>query len=281
MIALNHRLPAVCKTLLLLLLMTFLSCEEAADWDLQTEVPQTLVVEAQLTNELKYQHIYLSRPFGMLNDEAAGVSGAQVMVQAGNQAMVFQESSEKAGHYFSQVPVSTSIGVDYVLNIETEGKHYQAHTYMVPVLPSAGPQWVYHEENGLYSIQWPAGPYNPFEQAMYEAIISWDHLVGSNPSDTLTSVRLLYYTFNTIDVSYSIFPQDEEAVYFPRNSMAIVKKYSLNEEHAAYLRALLAEAEWQGSLFEDARGNLPTNISNGGLGFFSASSVLSDTLIVN
>ena len=96
----------------------------------------------------------------------------------------------------------------------------------------------------------------------------------------LTKAKLFFYTFNTIDVSYSVFPQDKEKVYFPKGSKITEKKYSLTNEYAAYLRALLAETEWQGSLFENARDNLPTNISNNGLGYFSICSVISDSLIV-
>ena len=114
---------------------------------------------------------------------------------------------------------------------------------------------------------------------MYEADISWGHL-PVYASDSLTKARLTFYTLNTIDVSYIIFPQDKEEVYFPYGSIAILNKYSLTDEYAAYLRALLAETEWQGSIFEDARGNLPSNISNGGLGYFSACSVIADTVVV-
>jgi hypothetical protein len=115
---------------------------------------------------------------------------------------------------------------------------------------------------------------------MYEADISWEHIPGFDHPDSVSRVMQKYYTLNTIDVSYVIFPQEKEEVLFPAGSIAIVKKLSLTDEYGAFLRALLAETEWQGSLFEEARGNLPTNISNGGLGYFSACSVIADTLIV-
>ena len=48
---------------------------------------------------------------------------------------------------------------------------------------------------------------------------------------------------------------------------------------AAYLRALLMETEWQGGAFDEASANLPTNITNGGLGYFAVCGVLADTLV--
>jgi hypothetical protein len=152
---------------------------------------------------------------------------------------------------------------------------------MIPVIPSwplvivpAG------DPDTLRQIQWIAPAYNPDEMAMYQVDVDWSHLPGYDPSDTLTRARLYRYTLNTIDVNYIIFPQDKEEVFFPVGSILIARKFSVNENYGNYLRALLSETEWQGSLFEEIRGNLPTNISNGGLGYFSACSVLADTLIV-
>jgi len=261
-------------------ILLLISCEETIDWDLQTEKINSVVVDAQLTNELKFQHIHLTKPFEQQNSQVEAVSGANILVRTDNSQVIFIESPDHPGHYFSDWPAATSINKTYELIIQYEGKEYLAETYMIPVLPSQAPQWIYHADKGLYSIQWPAGPYSQNQQAMYEAVISWSHLVDSTYSDTLTYARIMYYTFNTIDVSYVIFPQDKEQVFFPGNSIAVVKKYSLTYEYASYLRALLAETEWQGSLFEEARGNLPTNISDGGLGYFCACSVISDTLVV-
>ena len=39
------------------------------------------------------------------------------------------------------------------------------------------------------------------------------------------------------------------------------------------------ETEWQGGVYDENSASLPTNISNGGLGFFGVSAVLSDTLL--
>jgi len=263
------------------LLLIFMGCEEKIDWNLQSEQVNTIVVDAIITNEIKFQHIHITKPFTNQNDTAVPVSGAQVSIKTDNFTTLFLESPENPGHYYSDYPGAGSIDITYKLNIQYENETYSAETYMIPVLPANLPTWQYDENKGLYKINWNAPQYNPSEQAMYEAIISWSHLVDSTIKDTLTMARMKFYTLNTINVSYNIYPQDIEEVWFPKNSKAIVKKYSVTDEYGDYLRTLLAETEWQGSLFEEARGNLPTNISNGGLGYFSACSVISDTLIVH
>lgn len=268
------------KIFILFLFALFTSCEEKINWDLKTEQVNTIAVDAIITNEIKYQYIHLTKPFTNQNDTAVPVSGAYVSITTNNFTILFLESSDNPGYYFSEYPAAGSIDITYELNVQYEEKTYTAETYMVPVLPAILPTWQYDANKDLYKIQWNISQYNPAQQAMYEVFVSWSHLVDPSIPDTLTMAKMLNYTLNTINVNYTIFPQDKEEVWFPRNSIAIVKKYSVTDEYGDYLRALLAEAEWQGSLFEEARGNLPTNISNGGLGYFSACSVISDTLIV-
>ncbi len=262
------------------ILVILTSCEEKIEWDFPEKSYNTIVVNAILTNELKRQEIRLSRPFSDPSQIPEPVSGATVNVQADGFVVPFYESDDEPGLYQTQQPAAATVGKTYNLQINADGMTYTASTYMVPVLPPNYPSFQFVPDTGLYRIRWNNPQYSPFEQAMYEADISWGHLPGFNSHDTLTKARILYYTLSTIDVSYVIIPQDKEEVYFPKGSIAILKKYALNDEYTAYLRSLLAETEWQGSLFEDARGNLPTNISNGGLGYFSTCSVISDTLIV-
>lgn len=255
------------------------SCEEKTGWEISAGA-DTIVIEAIITNEYKNQRIRLTKPYLNPNGEAVPVSDATVYIQAGNSVEPFYESEVLPGNYFTAQPAAASINQIYRLVVEVDDRVFTAEAVMEPVLPANNPGFVRNTATGLYRLQWNNPQYNPFEQAMYEAVVSWSHLVDPAITDTLTYARMMYYTLKTIDVSYNIFPQDKEEIFFPKNSYVIVKKYSVSDQYGAYLRALLAETEWQGSLFEDARGNLPTNISNGGLGFFSVSAVISDTLVV-
>lgn len=259
--------------------LLMVSCEEKTDWDIP-EGADTIVIEAIITNEYKNQRIRLTKPYLNPNGEAVPVSDATVYIQAGNSVEPFYESEGLPGNYFTAQPAAASINQIYRLVVEVDDQVFAAEAVMEPVLPANNPGFVLNPATGLYRLQWNNPQYNPFEQAMYEAVVSWSHLVDPSITDTLAFARMMHYTLKTIDVSYNIFPQDTEEIFFPKNSYVIIKKYSVSEEYGAYLRALLAETEWQGSLFEDARGNLPTNISNGGLGFFSVSAVISDTLVV-
>ncbi|MEN0046930.1 MAG: hypothetical protein AAF806_07735, partial [Bacteroidota bacterium] len=85
-------------------------------------------------------------------------------------------------------------------------------------------------------------------------------------------------TFSSVHLSALSRPE-KEIVSFPKGSQVIVKKYGLNDDFAAYLRAKAIETEWNGTFFYSTAENLPSNISNDALGFYSTCAVLVDTLI--
>jgi len=275
----KHPINISTPVLIILLLILF-SCEEKTDFELHPAPTNTLVIDARLTNENKQQEIRLSKTYLSPSGEAEPVSGAEIWVTFNGSQVNFIEESVTPGLYKTAEAVATAINTLYHLHVAYENKVYEAETYMIPVANPNPITFSPATQTGLYRINWNNGQYSQSEEAMYEADIHWEHLLPQAIEDSLTRARLLFYTLSTIDVSYLIFPQNKEEVLFPAGAIAVLKKYSVTPAYGDFLRALLAETEWQGSLFEEARGNLPTNISNGGLGYFSASSVIVDTVVV-
>jgi len=265
--------------LFMLPIMLWSSCEKETEWDLDNIPPTAIVVDALLTNEFKIQQLTLHYPVANMNDTPLPVSNAQVMVSWPNRTIAFTESATDPGVYVSNQPFTVGINRTYHLTIRKDTSELTAQSYMIPVLPFEAPSFHYNKKNGLYSLNWNNGQYSFREQAMYEATIHWDHLPGYNHPDSLSKARVLFFTFTTIDVGYNIFPQNYETVWFPEGSIVYIAKYSLNPEHGAYMRGLLSETQWQGSIFETTRANLTSNIANG-LGYFATSAVIRDTIIV-
>ncbi len=263
-----------------LLLLISSACEKTVDWDLQTEETDTIVVEAIITDEHKTQEIKLSKTISNMNDIPEPVSGAKVLVSFSSFEIEFLESEMNSGSYYSEVPFKASSDQIYNLSIESDEEFYEAQTVLVPVYPFTPPPFSYNEELGLYTLYFNTYQYNPIEQSMIEIEIDWSHLPGYSDPDSLSRAKMQYFFLKTLDVSYIVFPQDKEQVYFPEGSIAVFTKYSLTDEYGAFLRALLIESQWQGSVFEGARGNIPGNISNDALGFFTACGILRDTVVV-
>jgi len=268
------------KNVVILAPLFLISCEKLIDWELETTHRKYIVVESTITNELKYHQVRLTWSVAEMNELPEPVSDASITISWADEQVDFIPAPNRQGIYISKTPFVGVINRDYRLSIIKDTFQLYAETYMIPVFEANWPVFDINSRSGLYSINWKNEKYNPIEQSLYEAEITWGHLPGYDHPDSVSKARLFSYTLSTIDVSYLIFQQEKQRVLFPKGAIARVSKYSLTREHAAYLRALLSESQWQGSLFETSRGNLPGNINGGGLGFFSASAVIRQTFIV-
>ncbi|MCB9283862.1 MAG: DUF4249 family protein [Lewinellaceae bacterium] len=258
------------------LLSLFSGCEAPVDWTFHPGENGELAVEAIITNEVRRQEIRLSRTYDDLNGDPSPVVGASVQVSGAGETYTFTESSSLPGVYISTEAFAAQLFTPYTLQIQWEGQTYEAQNSMVQVVPFQPLTFLpVGNTDSLRTIGSEPSLFSPHEQAMYEVDIDWRHLVGSDSA----RARVYYYTFNTIDVS-ELFRPPKETVYFPKGSVVTISKFSLDPEFAAFCRALVMETEWQGGVFDEASSSLPTNISNGGHGFFGVSAVLRDTVFV-
>ncbi len=258
----------------LLVLVTSLSCEEKRDWDFKPQENGNLVVDAVITNEFKFHEIRLSLSFSEQNGQLEVATGAEIIASDGQNSLNFIEDVAEAGRYVSELPFAAQFDKTYSIEIQYKGQTYQAQNEMAQVFPLERITFHAYGNSDSLTIGNVAPIYSPNEQAMYEINIYWSHLTNVEPNHA----KLFYYTFSTLDVN-ELFPPDKETVVFPKGSIVIEKKHSLNDDFAAFYRALVMETEWQGGVYDENSASLPTNISNGGLGFFGVSAVLSDTLI--
>jgi len=258
----------------LIALVLFPSCELPTDWHFQSPDAGALVVEAIITDERKIQEVQLSLSYDDLNGEALPAAGAQVRVSGDGEIFDFAEDPVNPGRYVSEEEFSARLKIKYTLEIQWNGAAYEAENSMVQVIPFQKMTFKQYGNTDSLVVGEVASLYSPHEQAMYRVDIDWRHLAGTDSA----RARMYFYTFNTVDVS-EIFRPAKETVVFPKGSIVIERKYGLNPEFAAYLRALVMETEWQGGAFDEASSSPPTNISNGGHGFFGVCAVLSDTLI--
>ncbi len=266
------------KIVSILFIISLFSCEKQTEWTTEKGSFNTVVVEAIITNENKHQEIRLSKPRDDFNDESIPVSNAKVKVYDDDSVYHFSEKNTEKGTYLSNDKFMAVVNKTYFLEINYNDKVYIAKSNMTPVKPFY--RLIYRKVDSVsnkYKIVWVAKTYDLNEQAMYEVNIDWSHI--SNNSDTIKKAKVYYYTLSTIDVSQAFSP-DLAKVQFPRGSIITERKYSLTDDYADYIRSMLAETRWRGGFFDEAPGNLNTNIDNGGLGYFSVCSVITRTFIV-
>jgi hypothetical protein len=264
--------------LFLTTILILVSCEKKVDWDLQDGNMGLIVVDCIITDEWKVQSLRLTQTMKEPNADPVTVSGAEVIVTVGGGIYYFHEDSLQPGYYRSDIQFKGTIGAEHSLLITAQDKIYTAKSGMVPVNGVLNQmQYTYQSDTGLYRVSWATSLYDPVDRAMYELIVDWSMVPGYQASDSLPNyARLLYYTHPTIYAG-ELFAPSAETIYFPWGSVMQTKKYSLTAEHASYLRALLGETSWQGGFFSSAPSNVPTNLSEGAIGYFGACSVIART----
>ncbi len=268
------------EILMIIITIINISCEKETSWKFKRGNLETIVVNSIITNEYKKQLVKISMPSGVINDKDLPVSGAYVTVSANDSVFVFTESDTLLGYYYSRTPFVAIVGTEYRLNIVYKDSTYTAKASLEPVEPFTFLSYsLANDSSGMYKIDWVNQDYNQKEQAMYRVDIDWSNLVDSTIKDTVTKKLMYFYSFKTVDVSEAFAPQTEK-IYFPKGSIITETKYSLSDDYAAYLRALQAETAWRGGVFDEQKGNLPSNISPNGLGFFSVCAVIKKTVEV-
>ena len=257
-------------------IVLLISCEEATNWDLDTQSTDLLVVEAHLTNELKSHLVKLSRTTTDLNDTPEPVSGATVAVGTEGTVVYFVEYPEGSGIYYSDTAQAV-VNRTYQLYINVAGEEYWAATRMVPVEPLKPLSYsLVNEEKGLYELNFQ----DSNDPSKKEYWISWGHLPDYQEDPiTETLARTYHYTLESIDVN-QLFKPDTDKIQFPAGSVVLRKKYSLSEDQQEFYRTFLSETQWRGSPFDIEKGNVITNLSEGAIGYFAVSTVVSDTTLV-
>lgn len=278
--------------LALILCLGLQACEEPFSWEAGAAGEPLLVVEGWLTNERKPHTIILSQTVSSQKEIPAAVSGARVVVREGARSYVFMEEPAGSGRYQSEA-FQAVFGKPYHLFIRQQDQNYTATTYMVPVtpfhplefepvVPAAGDPAAGTPGDTLLQLRYqaPGGPVGGVAPAMEEIYLDWSGVQGyeSRPAAE-TSAKLLFYTLSTLDVN-QLFAPAKEKVHFPAGTRLLRKKYSLSPEQEAFIRSVLFETEWRGGIFDVQKGNVATNLSGGAVGFFAASTVLTDTTYV-
>lgn len=252
-------------------------CEKAIDWPVAGDTNDYIVVDGMITDEYKIQEIRLTKTVSAPNEPPESVTNAEVIVSTDDRVFTFKVDPSRPGHYISDTLFAGVPGKEYTLFINDGNRIISARAKMVAISNFIFLRYAHQGNNKLFRITWVSNPYSAGNPAMYEILLDWSNVQGYEdlPPDS-TKARLLYYTLPTLDVS-QMFAPEIETVLFPPGTIITERKFSLTSEHAAYIRALLAETNFQGGLFNSVPSNLPKNLSGSGVGYFSACAMISKT----
>jgi hypothetical protein len=262
--------------LLIAFILTLFSCEKTIDFDLNNEENSRLVVEADLTDQVKAHRVKLTRTSSYYENQSAPVeTGATVTISDGTTVQLLTEVTP--GIYETPSTYAGIIGNTYTLTINTSNnQNYTASSYLASVAPidtilfDLGKDF---EDNDVLILQHfgpePLGVGNNY---------MW--LVNINGIDFTGKVGdLTFVTDEFVDGNYIAgFEFQEiklEDLPVVDTMKVTVEMHSISRPYYDFLLAVLLETEYNGGLFSGPPANIPSNISNGALGFFRASAVSS------
>ncbi|HTJ48991.1 MAG TPA: DUF4249 family protein [Cyclobacteriaceae bacterium] len=251
--------------------MLCVACEESANIHLSTEETNLIVVEGIVTSENTNHLIKLSHTYQNINGIAEPVSGASIEITEGLNNYPLIESPAGSGEYYTPIMRAVT-GKTYTITIQYQSKTYTAQDSPLPVEPL--PTIQYYKTNNQYSLSLS----NYGQDANFiNHSISWKNTPACTSG--ICESKVVYYDLKTIDVN-EIFKPKKEDLLFPVNSTIIRTKYSVSDAYKSYLRSMLSETEWHGGIFDVQRANVSTNLSEGAVGFFAVSTIVSDTTMV-
>ena len=253
---------------LFLLALTFTSCIEEIDLELDRAEYEKLIVEGEITDQQGFQTVKLSRTSAYdSNVPCPPATGAQVSVSIGDKEYTLPEVSP--GVYQSDQFIG-EVGKVHTLSVLYGNEHYTASSTMQPVMvldsvgfkkfPFGVPQDLPHWEILVYAQDNPDR--NDCQLIQYSINGEWQ--------DTL-----LYAGFFADWISNGQYINGERvAIYASREEAVEVKLRSVSiEEQFLWFVDNLIWAVMPDMFFSPPRANIKGNISNGALGFFRASAV--------
>jgi hypothetical protein len=236
-----------------------------------------VVIEALILNEVAPFKVKLSRTLG-LNDSSSfpTISNAFVTI------------SDDAGH-LDTLPFTTNgiyqtigsrqgvVGRTYFLTVKIDGKTYMAQDKLFSVSPIDSLYTEYKEkgsslgvrENGYYMFFNSTDPPNEKNYYFYE--------VFRNDSSVLKSNQVGVYDDRFL---LPVIIESRLPGKFVVGDKAKFNLYSLSEAGYKYYNGIQLQLQNDGGFFSTPPANAPNNLSDGALGFFRASSVVRDSLIV-
>ena len=278
------------KYIIFTLLISFLyGCEKKIDWEVKESIKK-LVVDASLTNELKKHSVFLSKTRGY--DDIGSVEkiqNASIELSDGTNTFTYNEDNNNPGHYYTENEISGEIGKIYTLNIELEEEiggydNYSASSEMKPVFEIDS--IIASHEEIIDSIFGFEEVYIVCEIKVTGTELESEgdrYLFKLRNNNVLLSDSLGDLPFLS-DENINNFHFNEESLFWEDtaqikvNDTVTVEIHSINDAYTDFLFYYSYEGDPLG--LSGPPANVPTNINNGGLGFFVVSGVSKKSAIV-
>ena len=262
-----------------------LACTELIDIK-TSDSPPVVVVYSVLTDELKYQSVMISRSSPYFDSVPnTGISNATVVIQSSaGEWYPFVESDSIAGLYYSKNKFRVKTGLSYSLSVEVEDKglkeKYEAFTTVLPAVAADSLTFesldFFGRRNYILYLHWQD---IPEENYYLFHVLCNDSLLTAKLSDYRVSDNTLYkgqyvkgsvYRFSDFSNWEKDSPDDRKHFAYLKPGDTVAVKISLIPKgYFDFIDQCQQEQRGENPMFGGPASNIVTNISNGGLGYFT------------
>jgi len=259
-------------------ILTVQGCTEEIDLKLDSTYPR-LVVEGMITTDTMFQFVRLSRSGDFFADKVLpGVSGALITLSDGIGVMTMEESETQEGVYLTPHDYHGVPGRTYVLtiknvDIDNDGKteEYVAKSYMHPVSDVDSIKLIYEDSWDFWKVLLYADepPGLLPDYYMFSLFVNDTLFTDQLTEVTVFDDRFIDGTYANGVWVHSFYNDDEKYALNPGDTVTL-RMSNIDESFYKYVIALQEETRTSIPLFSGPPANLPGNISNGALGYFTA-----------
>jgi hypothetical protein len=262
------------------------SCTEKIDIDLGTTYTRFVVEGAITTDTLKHQ-VKLSKSIDYYSQtDVPTVSHADVKINDGITTISLNENDSVLGLYetpsdYYGVPgrtYSLEINLAEPINGQT---HFTSSSKLNPVAPIDSIKVVYKEEWEAWELQiyaWDPATVNFYSFNVFKN--------GNLVTDTISEVGISddkYFNGNfTYGASVYYFIKRDPTENLSNGDTITLQMGGITEEYYHFVYDVINETfDFRNPLFSGPPANISTNISNGGMGFFTAYAVSYASTVYN
>ncbi|MCD4730475.1 MAG: DUF4249 domain-containing protein [Bacteroidales bacterium] len=260
---------------IILFVLFITSCTEKIDIDLDTTY-QRFIVEGTITTDTMKHGVKLSKSIDYYNiEQPPTLSNAIVTIDDGFNEITLEENQQNPGYYETDENYFWVVGRTYKLEIELQEEinghsSFSASSELKPVAPIDSIMVVYIEkwevwELKIYALDPPSEDFYSFEVIKN----------GIEMTDTVTKRGISddrYFNGNyTFGISVYYFNSRYEPEVVNPGDTITLRMGGITKDYYNFLVELMDQTfEYRNPMFSGPPANIRTNISNEGLGFFTA-----------
>lgn len=272
-------------TTIILLLVSAIGCTEDMDLQLKDTAPR-LVVDGFVSDQVRTHFVRLTTTESYFNNAVpSAIRNAKVIIKDNGTPVELTESTETAGYYLAPANFVGQAGHLYELTIENvdinnDGNFetYTAQSILNAVAPIDSVGLKYNSIWDLWQVLLYAAEPEETDD-FYSFSVAVNDSMLTDRYSKLGFVEDRFFDGNYANGAWvQTISEEDDKVVLKEGDWVKLTMSGITKEFYEFLIAIDIETGFKAPLFSGPPANVPSNVSNGALGFFHAFSTTTDSV---